>query len=93
MGGLHMKIKLLQHQRHNIILERLQNGELLSITNLAREWDTTTKTVQRDFEKLQEGNYDVVRAEDGKRFTLAQKPFTSKGAKTTIQMLESLSAE
>jgi len=82
-----------QHQRHNIILERLQNGELLSITNLAREWGTTTKTVQRDFEKLQEGNYGITRAEDGKRFTIAQKPFTSKGAKTTIQMLESLSAD
>jgi len=88
-----MKIKLLQHQRHNIILERLQNGELLSITNLSREWDTTTKTVQRDFEKLQEGNYGIIRAEDGKRFTLAQKPFTSKGAKTAMQMLESLSAD
>ena len=85
--------KLLQHQRHNIILERLQNGETLSITELAREWDVLTKTVQRDFAKLMEGNYGVIRASDGKRFTLAQKQYTSKSADTAIKMLDSLSAD
>jgi len=84
---------LLQHQRHNIILERLQNGETLSISALAREWDTTTKTVQRDFDKLMQGSYGIVRAEDGKRFTLIQKPITSKGAKTAIHILDSLSSD
>ena len=70
--------KLLQHQRHNIILERLQNGETLSITQLAKEWGIITKTVQRDFEKLTEGNYGIVRAEDGKRFVLSKKQYTFK---------------
>ncbi len=85
--------KLLQHQRHNIILERLRNGETLSITQLAKEWGIITKTVQRDFEKLTEGNYGIVRAEDGKRFKLSQKQYTSKSADTAIKMLDSLSSD
>ena len=85
--------KLRQHQRHNIILDRLQNGETLSITLLAKEWDINTKTVQRDFEKLMEGNYGIVRAEDGKRFVLSQKRPTSKSAETAIKMLDSLSSD
>ena len=85
--------KLFQYQRHNIILERLQNGETLSITELAREWKIITKTVQRDFEKLTKGNYGIVRAEDGKRFTLAKQQYTSKSADTAIKMLDSLSSD
>jgi len=85
--------KLLQHQRHYIILERIQNGETLSITQLAKEWGIITKTVQRDFEKLTEGNYGIVRAEDGKRFTLGKKQYTSKSADTAIKMLDSLSSD
>jgi len=88
-----MQKKLLQHQRHNIILERLQNGETLSITDLAVEWHTTTKTIQRDFNKLMEGNYGVIRADDGKRFTLAKNATTSNGAETAIKMLDSLSSQ
>jgi len=82
-----------QYKRHNEILERLQNGEILSITQLAREWHTTTKTVQRDFAKLMEGNYGIVRADDGKRFTLSTKQLTAKGADTAIKMLDSLSSD
>jgi len=82
-----------QHQRHNEILERLGNGEILSITELAREWGELTKTVQRDFKKLLEGNYDIVRASDGKKFTLARKQTTSKSAETAIKMLDSLSSD
>ncbi|CAA6811603.1 MAG: Transcriptional regulator, putative [uncultured Sulfurovum sp.] len=82
-----------QHERHNEILERLGNGEQLSITQLANEWQTTTKTVQRDFSKLMEGHYGVIRASDGRRFTLAKKQCTFKSADTTIKMLESLSAD
>ncbi|MEA3456833.1 MAG: WYL domain-containing transcriptional regulator [Campylobacterota bacterium] len=85
--------KLLQHQRHNIILERLENGETLSITELAGEWGILTKTLQRDFRKLMEGNYGIIRASDGKRFTLSQKQHTSKDANTAIKMLDSLSAD
>ena len=82
-----------QHRRHNEILERLRNGETLSITQLAREWNTTTKTVQRDFNKLMEGNYGVIRAADGKRFTMAKNIGTSKSAATAIKILDSLSAQ
>lgn len=87
------KDKLLQHQRHSIILERLQNGETLSIAELAREWGILTKTVQRDFRKLMEGSYGVIRAEDGKRFTIAKNISTSKSAETAIKMLDSLSSQ
>ncbi len=79
-----------QHKRHNEILERLQDGETLSISQLAREWDTTTKTVQRDFIKLMEGNYGVIRADDGKQFVLSKKQVTSKSADTAVKMLDSL---
>jgi len=82
-----------QYKRHNEILERLQDGETLSISKLAREWDTTTKTVQRDFNKLMEGNYGVIRADDGKQFVLSQKQVTSKSADTAIKMLDSLSSD
>ncbi len=84
---------LKQHQRHNIILERLQNGETLSITELAAEWNTTTKTVQRDFEKLREGNYGIIRADDGKRFTIKRDHNTSKSTSTAIKMLDSISSD
>jgi len=88
-----MQNKLLQHQRHNIILNRLKNGETLSIVELSREWNIPTKTIQRDFTKLQEGDYGIVRAEDGKRFTLLSKPNTPKNASTAIKILDSLSAD
>ncbi len=85
--------KLLQHQRHNIILERLENGEILSIIKLSKEWGIPTKTVQRDFVKLSEGNYGIVRADDGKRFIISKKKITSKSAGTAIKMLDSLSSD
>ncbi len=82
-----------QHQRHNEILQRLASGELLSITELAQEWKTTTKTLQRDFSKLMEGSYGVVRAKDGKRFVMEGRGMGRSDAMTTIGMLESLSAD
>lgn len=84
---------LLQHQRHNIILERLHNGETLSITELAREWNTTTKTLQRDFKKLTAGSYGIIRADDGKQFSMAKGHNRSKSTDTAIRMLDSLSAD
>ena len=84
---------LLQHMRHSQILERLNSGEILSITELAREWDIQTKTIQRDFKKLMEGSYGVVRADDGKRFKISQKRITTKDASTAIKMLDSLSQD
>ena len=35
----------LQHKRHAEILERLENGEELSIGELAREWNVDPKTI------------------------------------------------
>lgn len=84
---------LLQHTRHSKILERLNNGELLSITELSKEWNLQAKTLQRDFKKLMEGSYGVVRADDGKRFTLSKKKTTSKDASSAIKILDSLSAD
>lgn len=84
---------LAQHTRHNLILERLHNGEILSITLLASEWNTTTKTIQRDFEKLTQGSYGITRAEDGKRFIIPQENHTSKDANTAIGLLDSLSSD
>jgi len=37
----------LQHLRHSEILERLNNGEILSITKLEKEWGTTYKTLKK----------------------------------------------
>lgn len=85
--------KLLQHQRHNIILERLNNGETLSITELAREWNIIPKTVQRDFNKLVEGNYGIIRADGGKKFTIAKSHNRSKNAATAVKILDSISAD
>lgn len=85
--------KLYQHQRHNIILTRLKNGQSLSITELSKEWDIPTKTIQRDFKKLLEGDYGIVRADDGKRFILTKENITSSTASTAIKMLDSLSAD
>ena len=81
---------MLQHQRHAIILERLNNGETLSITEVAREFGEINKTLQRDFKKLMEGNYGIIRADDGKRFVLSKKQITSKSADTAVKMLDSL---
>ncbi|RLA78501.1 MAG: hypothetical protein DRG78_14960 [Epsilonproteobacteria bacterium] len=85
--------KLLQHQRHNIILERLRDGEILSIVELAREWGIITKTVSRDFKKLSEGSYSIIRLEDGKRFAIVQDYSISKSTHTAISMLDSLSSD
>ncbi len=82
-----------QHQRHNEILQRLARGETLSISELAKEWETTTKTVQRDFAKLMDGSYGVVRAEDGKRFVMEGRGTGVSDMMTTIGMLESLAAD
>jgi len=86
-------MKLLQHTRHNTILERLQNGETLSIIELSKEWDIPTKTLQRDFKKLMEGSYGLVRAGDGKRFVLKQTSSSFQNSDTAIKMLDSLSAD
>jgi len=88
-----MMEKLQQYQRHNIILNRLQNGEILSISALSREWGIPTKTIQRDFKKLQEGDYGIVRASDGKRFKLSQQNRTQSKTSSILKLLDSFSAD
>jgi len=83
----------LQYQRHNAILERLYEGETLSITALAKEWHATPRTISRDFIKLRENHPEIIRAEDGKRFTMAQSRQLSHKSNTAIKMLDSLSAD
>jgi len=84
---------MLQYQRHNAILERLYDGEILSITALAKEWNSTPRTISRDFIKLRENHSEIIRAEDGKRFTMAQSRQISHKSNTAIKMLDSLSAD
>ncbi len=84
----------LQHIRHSEILQRLHSGELLSITELSKEWDTNTKNIQRDFKKLMEGDYGVVRAEDGKRFKIDHSgKTTSTASSTAIKLLDSVAKD
>lgn len=81
----------LQHKRHAEILERLDNGEELSISVLANEWSVNTKTIQRDFDKLKFLYPErVERAEDKKRY---RKPlgFRAKNdGDLVLEMLESM---
>ncbi|MGD9970148.1 MAG: helix-turn-helix transcriptional regulator [Sulfuricurvum sp.] len=47
MGQIHDYDKILT--RLTIILQRLYEGEILSVTDLAEEFNVSTKTIQRDF--------------------------------------------
>lgn len=81
----------LQHKRHAEILERLENGEELSIGELAREWGVDPKTIQRDFDKLKQIYPErVERGEDKKRY---RKPLTRRAQNDgdmVLEMLESM---
>lgn len=83
--------KLTSNTRQTWILERLNNGEELSITVLAREWGVTTKTLQRDFDKLNVMLPDQIeRAADGKKYKKAKKHTTQNDGEIIIEMLESM---
>lgn len=81
----------LQHKRHAEILERLENGEELSIGELAREWNVDPKTIQRDFDKLKQLYPDrVERGEDKKKY---RKPISRRAQNDgdmVLEMLESM---
>jgi len=83
--------KIQQYQRHNQILERLNNGEILSIKQLSLEWKIHTKTLQRDFKKLMECNSNIIRAENGKAFKIQKYSNSSSDALTAIHILDSIS--
>lgn len=81
----------LQHKRHSEILERLDNGEELSISELAREWDVNPKTIQRDFDKLKQMYTDrVERAEDKKRYRKPIQKRPQNDGEMVLEMLESM---
>lgn len=81
----------LQHKRHAEILERLENGEELSIGELAREWSVDPKTIQRDFDKLKQmypGR--VERGEDKKRYRKPLSRRAQNDGDMVLEMLESM---
>lgn len=81
----------LQHKRHAEILERLDNGEELSIGELAREWNVDPKTIQRDFDKLKQMYPDrVERAEDKKRYRKPIQKRPQNDGEMVLEMLESM---
>ena len=85
--------KPLQHIRMYRIMERIGNGEVLSITELAREWGVTTKTIQRDFDKLMATDAPIERAEDGKRFRKKRPKRVGNDAQLIIGMIDSMARD
>ena len=83
--------KPLASTRQTWILERLNNGEELSITELAREWGVTTKTLQRDFDKLSvmlPNQFE--RADDGKKYKKSKNYTAQNDGEIIIEMLDSI---
>jgi len=83
--------KPLASTRQTWILERLNNGEELSITELAREWGVTTKTLQRDFDKLSFMlPNQIERAGDGKKYKKCKNYTAQNDGELIIEMLDSI---
>jgi predicted DNA-binding transcriptional regulator YafY len=81
----------LQHTRQSMILDRLNNGMELSITELSREWGVATKTLQRDFDKLNTMlPGQIERADDGKRYRKAKNYTAHNDGEIIIEMLDSI---
>jgi predicted DNA-binding transcriptional regulator YafY len=82
--------KPLAHERQRIILECLEAGEALSITALAKEWGVSSKTVQRDFDKLTAmGRFGIERAADGRKY---QKARTRRAYNESEMVIEAIDA-
>ncbi|OHD96226.1 MAG: hypothetical protein A3E21_00495 [Sulfurimonas sp. RIFCSPHIGHO2_12_FULL_36_9] len=84
----------LQHKRHAEILERLENGEELSISELSREWGVDSKTIQRDFDKLKQmypGR--IERGEDKKRYRKPMSRYAQNDGEMVLEMLESMAKD
>ena len=83
--------KLLPSARHTRIVERLQNGEVLSITTLAKEWGLSTKALQRDFDILKVRHPgEIIRAADGKKYQWVKNHTVRNDGEIIIEMLESM---
>lgn len=85
--------KPLQHTRMNWIMERIKNGETLSITELSHEWGVSAKTVGRDFDRLISNNKAIERAEDGKKYRKKQNIQTVNDAQLIIEMIDSMARD
>ncbi len=83
--------KPLPNTRQTWILERLNNGEELSITKLSEEWGITTKTLQRDFDKLSVLlPNQIERASDGKKYKKSKNYTAQNDGEIIIEMLDSI---
>ena len=83
--------KPLSSTRQTWILERLNNGEELSITDLSREWGIATKTLQRDFDKLNKMlSGQITRATDGKKYKKSHNYTAQNDGEIIIEMLDGM---
>jgi len=81
----------LQNTRQTWILDRLNNGIELSITELSKEWDVSTKTLQRDFDKLNKMlPGQIERADDGKKYRKAKNYTAQNDGDIIIEMIDSM---
>lgn len=81
----------LQNTRQTWILERLNNSEELSITELSKEWNVSTKTLQRDFDKLNTMlPGQIERADDGKKYRKAKNYTAHNDGEIIIEMIDSM---
>lgn len=84
----------LQSTRHAWIIERVNSGVELSIGELSTEWGISTKTLQRDFEKLSEMLPGFIeRAPDGKRFRRSTSYSASNDDEMVIDMFEGMAQD
>lgn len=85
--------KLKQASRHAKILERINNGEELTIASLSTEWDVSTKTLQRDFDTIIQLGHPVQRSENGKSFIKSQNNSLDDNASMIVEMLNSMAKD
>jgi len=84
----------LQSTRHAWIIDRVNSGEELSIAELSTEWGISTKTLQRDFERLAQMLPGLIeRAPDGKRFRKATSYSANDDDGLVIEMLEGMAQD
>lgn len=80
-----------QHKRIAFIIEKLSNGEEVSIKDLAVDFNTSTKTVQRDFTKLQTMMPGLLqRSDDGKKYRKKLETSAQSESEVIIEMLDSM---
>ncbi len=85
--------KPLPFKRQQMILERINSGEELSISELSREWGVSSKTLQRDFDKIVAGSFGIERAPDGRKFRKARRPAVKDDGEVIIDTIEALAKD